>query len=147
MMTALIILFFFGIAQTQPQATISTNLQGDITSWYQKGKEFNEQGDWEKALDIWEKGKERLSQHEERDPRIGIAHIRLVTTQKLKDRYSKAVDTYLWGIKAQPNKTYSSFFRDEIERLRHIAGDEQADQWIAMLEDQDPQLGPNIVNF
>ncbi|MFQ5631571.1 MAG: GWxTD domain-containing protein [bacterium] len=80
--------------------------------YYTRGQQFRKQGEWKKALKIWQKSRTALEMLGKSDPIIGRAFIELATEMHAKEEYAQATEIYFWGF----SKVDTSIFRDELRQ-------------------------------
>ncbi len=112
--------------------------------WLEQGLLAEFRGDYEEALEIWDNARKDL---EIPDSRIGFEYIRLVTEQELNDYYADASDMYFWALEQPFDGTNRAAVRQEIERLRPIAGKALYRQWITWFEDRSEDLSSDMKGF
>lgn len=100
----------------------------DLESIWEKGKKAEQEGDYERALKIWETAKpanEDVTQIA--DPRIGFDYIQLVTQQSMTEYYRDAVGFYMWGITKGCKPQHKEILSTELERLAPIIDEQDYD--------------------
>lgn len=112
--------------------------------WFEQGLLAEFRGDYERALTIWLDARDEL---ESPDSRIGLEFIRVVTEQDMDEYYEKATDMYLWAISSPFTGVNKAAMRQEIERLRPIAGDGIYRQWLTWFEERNERLASDIRGF
>lgn len=101
---------------------------------YEKGLKYQEEGDWQKALDVWAIARDSLAKLNQSDPRIGIAFIELVTKQKARDFYQKANDMYFWGFSGENIKKFQEEIKKEFARLAPITSEQSLKEWMKTIQ-------------
>lgn len=114
------------------------------TEWLEQGLLAEFSGDYERALTIWMDARDNL---ENPDSRIGLEFIRVATEQDMQEYYEKATDMYFWAISSPFTGSNRAAVRQEIERLRPIAGDGIYRQWLGWLEERNDRLASDIRGF
>jgi hypothetical protein len=115
-------------------------LAGQEVDPYQQGREWQEVGSWEAALDVWEAAADSLFFLGEADPRLGIAAIELATDEGLTWRYGSASEAYLKSFLTDDMETHLRVIEGEVRRIQPILPPLRSQQWDALLEARDPQL-------
>lgn len=83
--------------------------------YYQEGNEYAEDGEYEKALQVWAEAQDSLSQS---DFRISQSYVELATEERMTSYYEKASEIYFWGLEGDRIKEEE---RDAFEReLRYL---------------------------
>lgn len=126
-----------------PGRTVSCQ-PGGAPDYYRIGMEAAEQGKPELALKIWLQGKIVL---EEPDPRIGFAFLDLVAEHSMAAQYETACYMYQWSFSGTGLPGDYVGFKQEIMRLKPIAGVDTYKKWTNMLERDDPSLFDDIRQF
>ncbi len=111
--------------------------QQQAEEYYQKGRQAAEQGDVQKALDIWLQARGSLQVP---STRIGNAFIELAAAEEIRDYYEFGTLMYQWGLSAEQVEHNKEVLRNEIERVGLLASDKTYRRWIGLWKDNDPQL-------
>ncbi len=122
-------------------------LAGQEVDPYQQGREWQEVGSWEAALDVWEAAADSLFFLGEADPRLGIAAIELATDEGLTWRYGSASEAYLKSFLTDDMETHLRVIEGEVRRIQPILPPLRSQQWDALLEARDPQLLLDVRRF
>lgn len=114
------------------------------TDYYGIGKQYAEQGETKKALNIWLQARKQL---EEPDPRIGFAFIELVTKQKLEDYYEYATYMYLWGLSGSDATTYKEALDAEVDRLQPLLDNANWRRLKNLVDEEDPSIYEQLSGY
>lgn len=116
----------------------------DSATYLRQGLEAERNGETEKALNIWLKGKARS----EPDPRIGFQFIRAVTEDSLTGYYEFASLMYDWGLQVDGwSPAYAEAMEKEIERTGLLASDETLSELRKLHRREDSALYGRLRDF
>lgn len=125
-------------------SVIGEQLQAQPSSAYEQGLELLYRGDTEQALALWE---DHYTEESRVDARIGLEYIKIVTERELSGEYEAATKMYYKAL-LNGNGTNSRIaIRQEIERLKPIAGEGIYRQWSKWWEAEDKDLRIDIRGF
>jgi len=111
---------------------------------YQMGVQLLEQGEVEKALNIWMGARNKL---EKPDVRIGFRFIETVSARELEKYYRMADIMYHWALREEITSHNRSYFEMELERLAPILERGVQKKWKAYLEKNSELLGRSISEY
>ena len=133
--------FVFIILPVQIAASSPLN---NIEDYYKKGLNEQEQGNYEKALEIWAEAKENLR---EPDFRISHAYIELVAKENLKDYYTTASDIYFWGLSGKLDEYEKEALLSELAYLRPLLERKKYRELEGLVEDADSKVLKELSNY
>ncbi len=111
---------------------------------YQQGLEQLYRGQVDEALLIWEQNYEESARV---DARIGFEYIRIITEREFDDRFETATEMYYKALMNSTGVNSRIAIRQEIERLKAIAGDGIYRQWTKWWETEKRELYSDIRGF
>lgn len=114
---------------------------------FQRGRDLEEVGAWERALDVWREARHELSAEDIYDPRIGIAFIDVATENAAEEYYEEASEIFIWGFSGTELAPYREAVLNEVRRLLPIVEDEDSVRWAELVEDPDPDLLREVKKF
>ena len=125
----------------------SVHTTEDVNDSYEKGLVLRQNGEWEKALQVWITGAQTLRKQHKSDLRIGVAFIELVTELKLHDYYEAACEIYLWSFQKAASVDNFESVQKEVERLSVITTKKQSNLWRTLVNNKDPLIYEEINSF
>src|SRR6056297_1770209 len=127
-----------------PVQIIAGSPLNNIEDYYKKGLNEQEQGNYEKALEIWAEAKENLR---EPDFRISHAYIELVAKENLKDYYTTASDIYFWGLSGKLDVYEKEALLSELAYLRPLLERKKYRELEGLVEDADSKVLKELSNY
>ncbi|MFQ5674500.1 MAG: GWxTD domain-containing protein [bacterium] len=115
--------------------------------YYQEGVAFREEGDCQKALNVWLQGARLLKQLHQSDPRLGIAFIELVTEREVFRFYDLACELYFWGFTQYNLHEHKKDVEREVERIAPLLTDKDHKEWQSMVKKEDVAINEKIRAF
>lgn len=112
--------------------------------WLEKGREAENNGEYEKALNIWFEARIQLDTP---SVAIGTEFVRLATEKQLSHYYKPAHLMYMWGLEADEIGPNKEALRKELQRLRPIVKLMLYQEWGDLLDHEDPELYTEIRKF
>jgi len=113
-------------------------------NYFKQGENEAKNGNYEKAIEIWEEAYANLMSP---DFRIGQSYIKIVASEKLKSKYKKAVSLYYWGLGGNNIDTSEQALRREIDYLRPIVGYGNYRDMKKKIDHRDTSVYQDIRNF
>lgn len=121
----------------------SAHSQNDL-GYFEKGLQAETNGDYVKALSIWE---ESTTEMQEPDFRIAHSYINLVADKKLKQHYVKASEIYKWGLKGAIDSSEEPFLIKELNYIRPIIGNGKYRDIKKAVDNEDSDALRSIAKF
>lgn len=115
----------------------------DTENYWEKGVEARENGEYAKALSLWESA---MEDNQVPDPRAGFSYIELVTDQELREFYKDASAMYATGLSGCTDD-FTDELKEEIERVKPIVREEVYKQWRRSLKDNPEEVCKSLSNF
>lgn len=125
----------------QPAAGSALN---DSSDYYKQGLNEQEEGNYERALQIWEEAKENL---QEPDFRISHAYIELVAKENLEDYYTTASEIYFWGLSGKLDEYEKEALLSELSYLRPLFERKKYRELEELIEDADSKVLKELSNY
>lgn len=110
----------------------------------QRGYQLEQQKQYEQALKVWATA---LSTLDKPSLKIGRAHIRLATSQRIAHQYTIASAMYFWGLSAEDIDPNKEALEKEIEMLRPLVGKQSYKTWVELLVRDKAELYRQLVLF
>lgn len=135
-----------------PFYSYATQVSDDIrdtvdTEYYlDKGIDQKNEGQWEKALNLWLQAWNRF-QDDDPDFRIGIEFMDLVTEKQAADYYPLATKLYEWGLGANKIEKFEDYLKQEIHHIEPLINDKTFEKWKSYLDEENPQLLTELKQF
>lgn len=118
--------------------------QTDTEGYYSQGLTEQEEGNFEKALQIWMEAKENIK---EPDFRISQSFIQLATKENLEDYFRSASDMYFWGLSGQVSDFEKEALLNEAALLRPLLDRKRYRDIEARIQDLDSGVLKVLANY
>lgn len=127
------------------QSDTSAPSDENATALYRQGLTEMEDGNYEKAAEIWAGAPELL---ETPDFRIAQSLVRMVTRREMKAWYEQAGDIYRWALSPDTvREEWKQPLNREVELLQSILGYGTFRDWSKMVDREDPEVFDRLKGF
>lgn len=141
----LIPLFSFSLIMLFAAGPVSSSPKDDPSvDFYKKGLKEKQEGNFDKALEIWMQAEKEMPQP---DFKIGQSFIELVTERKMKSYYEKASELFYWGLNSPAVEGNEQALIDEVNMIRPIVGYSRFKKLKNKVEDGNVEIFEDIKTF
>lgn len=116
----------------------------DIKDYYERGLNEQEQGNYEKALEIWAEAQNNL---DESDFRISHSFIKLVAKENLEDFYTTASEIYFWGLDGKLDDHEKNALLNELSYMRPLLGRKKYKNIEEKIQNGDSKVFKELSNY